>query len=86
MTKRVLKKDFVEQATALITSNNKLGLIKLLRDTNIRNNPGHYIGLKQCKDFMEEHLENTTKNIDLMFKFVNGKIDKNGQQLSPRSK
>ena len=72
----MFKKQFVEEVLDNIRSKNKLALVKLVKDTSRNPKNGISIGLKEAKDFVDEHFVATEENAELLWKFAKGKLNK----------
>ena len=71
---KMFKKQFVEGVLYNIRSKNKLALIKLVKDTSRNPKNGISIGLKECKEFINKHYEQTEECAEILWKFAKGKL------------
>lgn len=74
MEKKMYKTDFIETAIMEIQRGNKLALVKLVKDTSRNSINDLSIGLKECKEFVDEHYVATEENAELLWKFAKGKL------------
>lgn len=73
------KLEFVKQVMQNITNGSKLSLVKLIYDTAKDAEIEPRIGLKEAKDFADDHyLLNTRANAEKIWNFSNGKINADG--------
>lgn len=69
------KKEFIDEVLENIARGNKLYLIKMLRETSMNKEHNRYIGLKECKEFADDHMSpNTLENAEKWWKFAKGKL------------
>ena len=71
---KLFKKEFIALAIDNIKRGNKLYIVKLVKDTSRNPKNGMSIGLKECKDFVDEHYEPTEECAELLWKFSKDKL------------
>lgn len=73
------KLEFIKQAMQSITNGSKLQLVKLVYDISKDAEIEPRIGLKEAKDFVDEHyFPNTRANAEKIWNFSKGKINADG--------
>lgn len=69
------KKEFINEVLQAIASKNKLYLVKLVKETSKSKDGLRSMGLKECKEFVDNHMSpNTLENAELLWKFAKGKL------------
>jgi len=75
MEKKLSKDEFIIFFIENIRKDNKLTVLKGM--VELSRNPKDYyknIGLKEGKDFLDEHMSDTEENAEIVWKFCKGKL------------
>ena len=68
------KNKFISDVLHYIATGQKLQLVKLIKDASRNPKTGVDIGLKACKDFMDNHFIANAETAELYWKFAKGKL------------
>lgn len=85
---KLSKKEWLEYYPKMIKGN-KLAVLKVMLDlsenlTNVSNGLGKRLGLKEAKDFLDNHVSGSKEDAELIWKFCKGKLKDERDKLEKK--
>jgi hypothetical protein len=69
------KENFIQEVITAIENRNKLMTVKLVYELARPKKDTTGIGLRESKEFVDDHFVPTRENVELLWKFAKGKLN-----------